>query len=239
MKFLQRWKQTALHNKALVLTGVLVASGTLFYAGAAIFQICLMKYTAKQATVQTERLIAEANRIANSIEKTLEQSKKSLDASIEMARRDQRAWIGPIEVTPAWRDAANNPIFIKEGASAVFGVVIVNSGKSPALKVKSKIKFITLPADREFAPNYDKLQSQSSVVVIQPQMRLTVPTALSSKAVTASDINIIKNGGAILYLFGEITYEDVFKIPHLTTFCMALAPTLDGFIAHKTYNDAN
>jgi hypothetical protein len=238
MKFLQRWKQTALHNKALVLTGVLVAAGTLFYAGAAIFQICLMKHTAKQAAVQTERLIAEANRIANSFETTLEQTKKSLDASIEMARRDQRAWIGPIEVTPAWRDAANNPIYIKEGAPAVFGVVIVNSGKSPALKVKSKIKFIVLPAEREFAPNYNKIQSKS-VVVIQPEMRMTMKTAVSPRAVTASDINIIKNGGSIVYLFGEITYEDVFKIPHLTTFCMTLAPTLDSFIAHKTYNDAN
>ena len=46
MKILQRWKQTALHNKALVVTSILVAIGTLFYTGAAIFQYCLMKQSA-------------------------------------------------------------------------------------------------------------------------------------------------------------------------------------------------
>ena len=104
MKCFQRWKQTALHNKALVLTGLLVAAGTLFYAGAAVFQICLMKYTARQATVQTERLIAETNRIAKSMETanaqnrksmedTLAQSKATLDANIKAAELDQRAWV--------------------------------------------------------------------------------------------------------------------------------------------------
>jgi hypothetical protein len=49
MKLFQRWKQTAIHNKALVWSGVLVALGTLFYAAAACFQIYLMKSAAADA----------------------------------------------------------------------------------------------------------------------------------------------------------------------------------------------
>jgi hypothetical protein len=172
------------------------------------------------------------------MEKTLEQSKEALDSTIEIARRDQRAWVGTIEVIPAWRDASNNPIYIKEGSPARFGVTIINSGKSPALKVRCKTKFTTLAADVKFSPNYEKFQRQS-IGVIQPQGRFILPTAPSLGPITAADIDIFKNSKGILYLFGEITYEDIFKIPHWTTFCMFLAPTLDNFVVHGTYNDAN
>jgi hypothetical protein len=42
------------------------------------------------------------------------------------------------------------------------------------------------------------------------------------------------------YVFGRITYTDVFKIHHWTTFCVRLdvKDTL-GFIPCDAYNDAN
>ena len=57
----QRWKQTALHNKALVLSGVIMACGTLFYSGAAIVQVWMFDRSSSQVERQTERLIAAAN----------------------------------------------------------------------------------------------------------------------------------------------------------------------------------
>ena len=237
MKFLQRWKQTALHNKALVLTGVLVAAGTLFYAGAAVFQIYLMNYSAKQATVQTERMINEADRIADSIERSFEQSKKSLDASMEMLRRDQRAWVGPVKVMPAWRDPTNKPIFIKEGFAPQFEVVITNSGKSPAGKVRIWIKFDTIPAAREFFPNYGLPQKQS-VAVIQPQQISSMPVS-APQPISAVGIDNIQSRKSILYLFGKITYEDIFNTQHSTTFCMTLATSLDAFNSCDAHNDAD
>jgi len=67
MTILQRWKNTALHNKALVWASALVAFGTLFYAGAAVFQICMMNRLAKETSIQTDRLICKADKISNSI----------------------------------------------------------------------------------------------------------------------------------------------------------------------------
>jgi hypothetical protein len=214
-------------------------------ATAAIFVTSLLQWRAisgqwgemQSGSKQTDRLIKEANRIANSMEKTSEESKRALDATIGMARRDQRAWVGPIEVVPAWREPTNKPIYIKDGFPAKFEVVITNSGKSPARKVRTWIQFDTIPADRKFSPNYGLPQKQS-VSVIQPQQRFTLPTS-SLQPVNASDIDTIKNGKAILYLFGKITYEDIFKTQHSTTFCMTLAPSLDGFAACDAYNEAD
>jgi hypothetical protein len=60
MKIWQRWKQTALHNKALVLSSVLMALGTLFYTGAAIVQIYLFERNAAESSLQTDKLIQVA-----------------------------------------------------------------------------------------------------------------------------------------------------------------------------------
>ena len=54
MNLLQRWKNTTIANKALVVTSGLMAFGTLFYAGAAILQVCIMKQTARETSTQTQ-----------------------------------------------------------------------------------------------------------------------------------------------------------------------------------------
>ncbi len=61
MTIFQRWKQTALHNKALVVSGIIVALGTLFYAGGVVVQICIMKRGARETSEQMEKLITAAN----------------------------------------------------------------------------------------------------------------------------------------------------------------------------------
>jgi hypothetical protein len=75
MTLLQRWRQTALHNKALVITSVLVAFGTVFYAGAAAFQIWLMKESMDDSAIQQQRLVAATN---NAISKAVSESSASL-----------------------------------------------------------------------------------------------------------------------------------------------------------------
>ena len=48
------------------------------------------------------------------------------------------------------------------------------------------------------------------------------------------------DGSFTLYVFGKITYRDIFKTWHLTTFCVRLQ-TQDplGFVPCDTYNEAN
>jgi hypothetical protein len=238
MKLLQRWKQTALHNKALVLTGVLVAAGTLFYAGAATFQIYLMKSTAEQATLQTERFIVEANRISNSMEKTLEQSKKALGASIEMARQDQRAWVGTAEVTEPNFKEDSRKVHIKEGEKIAFGIVIINSGKTPARKFRAIAGNRILPSKTPFTPDYPKTIKFQSTSIIQPGMKLTLPFT-REETLTKETIDAIKSNQAILYAYGMMNYEDIFGVSHKTTFCMFLQKNLSDFATCDTHNEAD
>ena len=64
MNLFQRWKQTTIANKGLVLSSILMAFGTLFYAGAAIVQVRIMKRSARDVSSQTDKLIEQANRNA-------------------------------------------------------------------------------------------------------------------------------------------------------------------------------
>jgi len=48
-----------------------------------------------------------------------------------------------------------------------------------------------------------------------------------------------KSGAVVLYVFGEIRYEDIFKEPHVTRFCMYLVPSLAGFTDCSVYNEVN
>lgn len=95
MTILQRWKNTALHNKALVWASVLVAFGTLFYAGAAIFQICMMKRLARDSGIQIDKMIEKADSISKSIgtmvtdnKTALEENRKAIQDTLRENRED-------------------------------------------------------------------------------------------------------------------------------------------------------
>lgn len=249
MNIFQRWKKVAIHNKALVVTGIIVAVCTSLYTGAAISQyylmkqvatdqITLMRNTAIDTNTQVTNIISEAKNISNAAKESLEQSKRALDASIDIARKDQRAWVGQIEILPAWRDEANNPLYIKEGSKLWADVIILNSGKSPALNVKSRMRIMAFPANHDFVPDYRDLRG-NSIGVLQPQMKLIAKSLPSYRSVNDSDITSLKNRTMILYLYGEIQYEDIFRTSHKTTYCYVLAPNLNSFVLHSEYNSAN
>lgn len=174
MKLLQRWKQTALHNKALVMTSVLVAFGTLFYAGAAAFQVWLMKQTSKDSAAQVERLVGTTNAAINkavgasgtaitealrqnkqamdaamsqskaALDASTKQSKAALDATVEQSNLDRRSWIAPM--------SAGLVGGLVAGRNARLGVQYANVGREPALDVRPIYKFQRVPTST-FADN--------------------------------------------------------------------------------------
>jgi hypothetical protein len=155
MTIFQRWKQTALHNKALVLTGVIVAVGTLFGTGAAIFQVAITRENNHNTSEQVQQLINAANiqaraatnnaEAANKFATSADGINKQAEASVKEVRKladeakqssntakraldaSSRAWIAP-----------SNAYFTSEIAKNVplsFEVQYRNIGKSPALDV--------------------------------------------------------------------------------------------------------
>ena len=95
----QRWKKSSIANQLMVITTTVVAFGTLFYVGVAVFQYYLMKESAIEASAQTDRLIAATQRMADATLKALDVTKKS---NKETADRAERA----IRVSKDFADAA-------------------------------------------------------------------------------------------------------------------------------------
>src|SRR5690348_4699818 len=89
-----RWKNADVHNQLMVVTTAIVAIGTLvvafgtvFYAGAAIFQYCLMKESAKEASAQADKLIAASERLADNAKDALDEAKRVNEGAANRAER--------------------------------------------------------------------------------------------------------------------------------------------------------
>jgi len=238
MRVLQRWNQTSLPNKLLVITGTLTAFGTLFYACAAILQFYVLKQSSEQTARQMDRFVVEADRISNSmqdavargkiaIEASAAQSKAALDSSIELARSEQRAWVGVTEVISP------------KGSTDRFGVWITNSGRTPARNVIAKATTQYQSKEARFVPAYIDISAHRSVSVIHPGMRVRVSTLATRGHLSAQEIDELNRGTHVLYIYGVITYVDAFGRSHWSKFCTVATGNLAEFQACDSYNDAS
>jgi hypothetical protein len=154
---------------------------------------------------------------------------------------DQRAWIGPIQVVDPKFAVDGKPSYVTAGQKTMFGVYIINSGKSPGLKVKIKDRLKAVDTGEVFVADYPPAASSiiDSVSVLQPGMRMEFDSLPSEIALLPEHIKKIREGSGRLYFYGQITYEDIFKVSHATHFCFMLSPDLERLEACSTYNDAN
>jgi hypothetical protein len=201
----------------------LIAAATIVIAVAAGFTW----WEAHEGGGQTDRIIAADERIARGIENTVGQANKSFNASLETARTDQRAWVGVVKL---------NSFNFKTGPNYFIPFDIVNSGKTPALNVRTKATLKTLEKGTQFIPTYQPPTTVPSLSVVQPQMHMELTTLPID--ISASQFANIKNGRGILYAYGDITYDDIFGKSHETTFCVMYWNGLTAPITCDTYNSA-
>jgi hypothetical protein len=191
--------------------------------------------TADGSLHQTQNAIAENKR----------QSTISLNATIEQNRLDQRAWVGPVQVEDTrTKDAAGNAVFVTEGSASQFIVRIKNTGKTPAMNVLMQISDLISGGNPppEFSEKMAKYETEGigpeSRSVMQPQQETGFPT--SGRIIYTHDlIEMVKSSKAKIWVYGKITYNDVFRRPHKTIFCMELSPDLERLSQCKEYNEAD
>jgi hypothetical protein len=144
------------------------------------------------------------------------------------AHLDQRAWVGVADfVTPE----------LKAGEKADFGVIITNSGKTPALKVQVQMIGRMLGKDLVFSPSYPLKPPGSSVTILDPGMRACVNDLHLTYRFSQGEVDNMRNGIVVMYLFGKISYEDIFRRPHCRTFCRYLSPDFGAANVCDTYNN--
>jgi uncharacterized protein YlxW (UPF0749 family) len=102
MNLYQRWKRVSLPNKLLASASVLMAFGTLFYAGVAIFQYRMTREQADTTKSQLKAMQEQSNVMqrsldtlrdqansaraqTNTLNETLRETKKTADATVSQA----------------------------------------------------------------------------------------------------------------------------------------------------------
>ena len=238
MTIRQRWKRTALHNKALTLA-------TIFYAGTAAWQVHLMNRISAGSSNQVDRLAKATNDAINkaitastsatqsaiaqneeslksalaendkSIQAQLAQSKSALDATVTAYRLDQRPWIGVKSV---------RIVDFEKGKPLKVAFDLFNSGKTPATLVTSATKFkgseifVTGPQS-DWPMNFKFAPDQS----LAPQAGFASNTTVSTELIKDTVFDAIKAKTLFMYFYGEVRYTDTLgKTNGSTEFCAYL-----------------
>lgn len=236
MKIWQRWKQTALHNKALVFSGILVAFGTVFYAGAAVVQICILKKSAEEST-QAAQKIQEALDTANirngrAFRRTLEQSRNAMDVSnkqnqdaldvtIRNSRSDERPYIWAYpEPQPGTKKIGLTDL----GEKVFIRITFKNSGRTPATNViatASQMKVGPIEIARQEASSYIPEYKARTGSILVPDFPNVAATG-EGPLMTNDLQDHILSGTWDVYVVGAIKYNDLIgpsATPYETIYC--------------------
>jgi hypothetical protein len=122
--------------------------------------------------------------------------------------------VGPVEIIPPPQFFVNGaPRFVKAMEKITLGVRITNSRRSPALAVRSKTNLKPMKASDTFIADYPppKTKVTDSLSVLQPGMKIALDGLPTERAILAEEVRDLEEGTWILYYYGEITYDDIFK----------------------------
>jgi hypothetical protein len=196
-------------------------------------QLRLTREAVRQSKADNAAAIAAQQKLAqDSLIKSQENFDKSASDARDAFRDDQRAWVGPISIT-APEVKAGSPI-------PTIGIVIKNSGKTPALRFASNITMRVFRKNEPFRPIFTSPTGPPSIDVVQPNMGMLLNTGAAKTPLTDTDITAFHNREFFIYFFGKLTYVDAFKRIHHTTFCVFYDPvTLKEMQSCNAYNTAD
>ena len=145
---------------------------------------------------------------------------------------DQRAWLGVTEVAAAPQ--------LREGVIFNPTVYAVNSGKTPALNVVKIAGWKKIPASEQIDCAYEvSTRKPIDQGVIQPNARRELSPEFS-ETLSKDVADELTTGTFRFYMFGKLSYDDIFRCRHETTFCMRLDTAGHAaFSPFGPYNNAN
>jgi hypothetical protein len=158
---------------------------------------------------------------------------------VDVTYLDQRAWVGITDAIEAPLKDAEKTVYVKEGSEILYGVIMANTGKTPAVKIQTRVSMKAYRPGEQFKPVYDRASPEPSLTVLQPGGRVLLDVGPSDQIPTADLVDQLKTRTIVLYFYGTISYEDVFRNAHHTTFCYFLRPNLTTTSPCGTYNEVD
>jgi hypothetical protein len=242
-----------------------MAFGTLFYAGAALVQVCIMKQNARESSMQAGKLIQAAQAQASAaksfatsadnintglgtaVDKLNLQADK-LDASVKetarLASATEKANANVISSDRPWMGSYLNVDGFAIGKTPTYSVNFINSGKRPARVTLTQT--LSIPKDFGDNPVYNKYDTTPSTSVVVPGQAI----GASWKEIFApmnpigdQMMEALTSGAIPFRIYAEIEYTDIrTSTRYWTHACWRYSPkqtaTNNGFSNCTDYNDA-
>jgi hypothetical protein len=221
----EKWRLTSLSNKVITLATVVIAGAGVLTFGTAVLQWLEMRGAAKQ----TGRIIEADERLAGAMESSVAQAQKTLDASIKSFQLEQRAWVGV--------EGINGDIQPNKPYSVLVG--FRNSGKTPAKQVSLRMQFNPVRQGQALKFTYSEPISSKGFVPPNGTFSSAELSPSGGDPVRESEIELIKTGKLRAYLYGVVTYEDIFNRSHWMRFCYFIGADAKSYKACNEYNDTD
>lgn len=182
----------------------------------------------KVSSTQTTEIKDALNRVATSMDDSVSQSREALNQTIEVARSEQRAWVGA--------ECCKGDLEV--GKPFDVSVYLKNSGRSPAIEFRAWATAEPKKAGEK--PTFTRFATRT------PSRGILVPNAVykidvnpaKGKDMGEVPVQAIKTGKIKIYIYGRANYKDIFGRPHWVTFCSYF--TTDGkYIVCDTHNETD
>jgi hypothetical protein len=177
----------------------------------------LLREGADGQSEKMERSIGAASRAADAMRDVATASAANVEALKTRSALQMRAYLTVLVNNGIYQERDKKGALIKrfEGQP-----LLVNNGQTPARKVSywanAGILPVPLPASYKL-PDADAKTSHSAV--LGPHQNFSL-NAMVKEVVDDSEVFPIMAGtGRAVYVWGQVTYEDVFGEPHFTDFC--------------------
>ena len=153
-----------------------------------------------------------------------EAAEASVETGKDTAKRQLRAYLNVVVGIGVYQERDKNLKF--EGKP-----LLLNAGQTPAHKVRFRVKAAILPAPlpKETILQGTKTGKDTDEGFLGAQQNATI-SGLVEDFCDDSEVEGIKTatGGKGLYVWGTVTYEDIFGDAHYTRFCQQLLWLPDG-----------
>lgn len=170
----------------------------------------------KASIAQAVRSAAAMERVAADMAISSKAATESVATLKERTAQQMRAYLTVIIGTGVYQERNKNVKFSGNPT-------LINTGHTPARNVGYRASAAILPIDLPETFTFPLPTKAIGASVIGPQQSNVIGAVVES-FVPDQDVKVIKSGigHTALYVWGVVTYEDVFGEPHQTEFCQML-----------------
>ncbi|ASP98520.1 hypothetical protein CN138_09410 [Sinorhizobium meliloti] len=165
----------------------------------------------------TDRSAKAADVSASAALRSVEIATETAKLTEDTAKRQLRAYIVvPGAVLNCDAGGSLRP-YVVAGSRAIGTIELVNTGQTPALNVRVKIQ-IGLRSVPAAAESFGLLPNPPASTTVLGAGRQSRSDAVLPSTILSATISNLASGSEAIFLFGEISYEDIFGESHVTKF---------------------